>query len=180
MVLFVVVLLTSLVSLNLDSGGPVRVLRQRLDALVAIAGLALDEATETGSDFGVLFVSETNEDGDAVVRALWRQRQLAGWRSPRDELGLFQDIEFPPGVELRLTLDGSSVDLLGEREGEEQAGRTPQWLLAASGETQTGELILLDIATGQNRWRAAWDALGRFDVYRGERLETEQEYIDAL
>ncbi|MEE4277065.1 MAG: prepilin-type N-terminal cleavage/methylation domain-containing protein [Halieaceae bacterium] len=179
-VLFVVVLLTSLVSLNLDAGGAERELRQRVDALLAIAGLALDEAAQSGSDFGVLFVRERNEDGDAVTRARWRQRQQPGWRRPRDELGLFRDIEFPAGVDLRLSLDSTAVSLFDARDGDEQTGRTPQWLLTASGETQTGELLLVERQSGDVLWRVTWDALGRFEVFRGERLETEQEYIDAL
>jgi len=180
MVLFVVVLLTSLVSLNLDGGGRERLARQRLDGLIALAKLALDEALTTGSDFGVLLVRDENEDGEAVLRALWRQRGLAGWRRPEDPLDLFGAIEFPPGYDLRLRLDDEAVLPLAPVADEERAGRQPQWLLTASGETQTGELLLVDAASDRVLWRASWDALGRFTVFRGEALESEEAYAERL
>ena len=178
-VLFVVVLLTSLVSLNLDTGGRDREQRQRLDRLLAVAGLALDEAVASGSDYGVLFVVDSDERGDPVHRALWRQRRVAGWRAPADDLELYEPIEFPAGIELRLSLDDTEVSLLAPEAEEEQTGRTPQWLLTASGETQTGELALVDEESGELTWRATWDALGRFEVYRGDSFEAEDAFADA-
>mgnify|MGYP006287294731 CR=1 FL=1 len=174
-VLFVVVLLTSLVSLNLDSGASDRALRQRLDTLLALAGLALDQAQDTGTDLGVLFLQDRNERGEAVVRVLWRQRQRVGWRQPADALGLFEPLLFPPGVELRLYLDGTAVPPLGPGDATAVDQRAPQWLFSASGETQSGELEILAVDGGERLWRATWDALGRFDVYRGDRLEGEED-----
>ncbi|MEM1188686.1 MAG: prepilin-type N-terminal cleavage/methylation domain-containing protein [Pseudomonadota bacterium] len=178
-VLFVVVLLTSLVSLNLDTGGREREQRQTLDRLLAVAGLALDEATASGSDYGVLFVLDSNERGEPVHRAIWRQRRVAGWRAPIDDLELYEPIEFPPGTELFLSLDATDVALLSAEAQDEQAGRQPQWLLTASGETQTGELMLVDEASDELLWRATWDALGRFEVFRGDAFESEDSYANA-
>lgn len=179
-VLFVVVLLTSLVSLNLDSGASDRALRQRLDTLLALAGLALDEAQDSGTDFGALFLQDRNERGEAVVRVLWRQRQRPGWRQPADALGLFEPLLFPPGVELRLSLDDTAVPPLQPGAAATADERAPQWLFSASGETQSGELEILAVDGGERLWRATWDALGRFDVYRGDSLGDEDDrYADA-
>lgn len=179
-VLFVVVLLTSLVSLNLDSGVGDRAVRQRLDTLLALAGLALDEAQDSGTDLGVLFLQDVNERGEATVQALWRQRRRVGWRQPEDALGLFEPLAFPPGVDLRLFLDGDEVQLLQRGDAGAVEERAPQWLFSASGETQTGELDVLAVDGGERLWRATWDALGRFDVYRGDSLQGEEAaYADA-
>jgi prepilin-type N-terminal cleavage/methylation domain-containing protein len=174
MVLFVVVLMTSLVSLNLDSGASDRDLQNRLESLLAVASLALDEAQETGSDYGLLFVQDAGEGGEAVIRGLWRQRLNVGWRSPRDGDGVYAPIEFPAGVDLTLVLDGVAVaPALAAAAADETLGRAPQWLFTASGETQTGELILSDRELGDLRWRVTWDALGRFERFRGDELEPE-------
>jgi prepilin-type N-terminal cleavage/methylation domain-containing protein len=178
-VLFVVVLLTSLVSLNLDSGAGDRAVRQRLDTLLALAGLALDEAQDSGTDLGALLLQDVDERGEAVVRVLWRQRLRPGWRQPQDALGLFEPLEFPPGVELRLYLDGAAVPPLRPGDAAAVDERAPQWLFSASGETQSGELEVLAGDSGERLWRATWDALGRFDVYRGDDLESEDSYADA-
>jgi prepilin-type N-terminal cleavage/methylation domain-containing protein len=179
-VLFVVVLLTSLVSLNLDSGAGDRAVRERLDTLLALAGLALDEAQDSGTDLGVLFLEDVNARGETTVRALWRQRLRIGWRQPEDALGLFEPLLFPPGVELRLYLDGDAVAPLRPGDAAAVDERAPQWLFSASGETQNGELEILAIEDGERLWRATWDALGRFDVYRGDSLEDEDSYADAF
>lgn len=178
-VLFVIVLLTSLVSLNLDAGGRERELRQSLDRLLAVAGFALDEAVATGSDYGVLFIIDSNSRGETVHRALWRQRRTAGWRAPVDELELYDAIEFPEGTELRLNLDSSEVALLAPEAQDERTGREPQWLLTASGETQNGELMLIDEESDELVWRASWDALGRFEVFRGDAFESERALANA-
>lgn len=178
-VLFVIVLLTSLVSLNVNTGGPDRVTRQRLDALLAFAAFALDEAQESGSDFGLLFTLERDARGEAVIRAHWRQRLLEGWREPVSAGDAFETISFPPGVEVSLRLDGTLTALAEAEAADARDGRTPQWLFTASGETQTGELLLRDGVSGDALWRVSWDALGRFTVFRGDELEAEDAYATA-
>jgi len=178
-VLFVVVLLTSLVSLNIDSGAGDRAVRDRLGTLLALAGLAIDEAQDSGTDLGVLFLQDVNERGETTVTALWRQRLRVGWRQPEDALGLYEPLLFPPGIEVRLYLDGDAVQPLRSGDAGAVSERAPQWLFSASGETQSGELEILAAGDGERLWRATWDALGRFDVYRGDRIEGEGSYADA-
>jgi len=179
-VLFVVVLLTSLVSLNLDSGASDRALRDRLEGLLALASLALDEAQESGSDYGVLFLQGTDERGRSVVRILWRQRLNVGWREPVDFDGVFDPVTLPPEVDLTLVLDGVAVAPAPASAAEDtRLGRAPQWLFTASGETQTGEMIVSDRREGEALWRVSWDALGRFTRYRGDGAEIEEPYARA-
>lgn len=177
-VLFVVVLLTSLVSLNVNTGAGDRVTRERLDALLAVAAYALEEAQDSGSDFGVLFTGDRDAQGQLVQRAHWRQRRVGGWRTIPDDV--FADIDFPPDVVLTLRLDGTDVALAEPETAMPARGRVPQWLFTAGGETQTGELLLHERDSGKLVWRVSWDALGRFSTYRGDSLEAEfGDAIDA-
>ena len=177
MVLVVVVLLTSLVSLNLDSGTSSRDLQSRVEALLALASLALDEAQDTGSDYGLLLVQEVDTSGEPYVQGLWRQRLIVGWRDPVDPDGVFEPLEFPSEVELTLILDGVAVALTPAAvAADENLGRAPQWLFTASGETQTGELVFSDREGGATLWRLTWDALGRFERFRGDNLDAEESY----
>ena len=168
-VLFVVVLLTGLVSLSVDSGAGDRILRERVEALVAVATYALDEAQFVGSDFGLLFTRGLNAAGEDVTRAHWRQRLPAGWRAPPAQGEVFAPIEFPGEVELDLVLDGAQVVLDDAAAAAAQRGRAPQWLLLSSGETQAGELSLRERRSGELLWRLDWDALARFDSRSGDQ-----------
>ena len=167
-VLFVVVLLTGLVSLSVDSGAGDRIVRERVEALAAVATYALDEAQFVGSDFGLLFTRGLNAAGDDVTRADWRQRLPAGWRAPPAQGEVFAPIEFPGEVELDLVLDGAQVVLDDAAAAAAQRGRAPQWLLLSSGETQAGELSLRERRSGELLWRLDWDALARFDSRPGD------------
>ena len=168
-VLFVVVLLTGLVSLSVDSGAGDRIVRERVEALAAVATYALDEAQFVGSDFGLLFTRGLNAAGEDVTRAHWRQRLPAGWRAPPAQGEVFAPIEFPGEVELDLVLDGAQVVLDDAAAAAAQRGRAPQWLLLSSGETQAGELSLRERRSGELIWRLDWDALARFDSRPGDR-----------
>ena len=168
-VLFVVVLLTGLVSLSVDSGVGDRIVRERVEALAAVATYALDEAQFVGSDFGLLFTRGLNAAGEDVTRADWRQRLPAGWRAPPAQGDVFAPIEFPGEVELDLVLDGAQVVLDDAAAAAVERGRAPQWLLLSSGETQAGELSLRERRSGELLWRLDWDALARFDSRRGDQ-----------
>ena len=168
-VLFVVVLLTGLVSLSVDSGAGDRIVRERVEALAAVATYALDEAQFVGSDFGLLFTRGLNAAGEDVTRAHWRQRLPAGWRAPPAQGEVFAPIEFPGEVELDLVLDGAQVVLDDAAAAAAQRGRAPQWLLLSSGETQAGELSLRQRRSGELLWRLDWDALARFDSRPGDQ-----------
>jgi type II secretion system protein H len=170
-VLFVVVLMTSLVTLNVSSGARDRELQERLDTLMAVAGYALDEAQFSGSELGLLFVSEANERGEPRVTVYWRQRLAEGWRSPEGSVDIFEPIEFPADVQLQLLLSDLEVLAADSAAANPLSGAAPQWLMLPSGETEPGELLLRSRDNGELEWRLRWDALARFERFRANDNE---------
>lgn len=172
-VLFVIVLMTSFVTLNINSGTGDRVLQNRVESLSAIAAYALDEAQFSGSDFGVLLVNSETEDGEATVTAHWRQRLSEGWREPQRSRDIFQPLEFPPDSLMQLFLEDAEVLALERVASDPASGAQPQWIFTASGETQPGELQLRSRDNGELLWRLRWDPLGRFEQLRGSNAAVE-------
>lgn len=167
LVLFIVVLLTSLVSLTVNSGAGSRREEQALRALSDAAAYALDEAQFAGRDFGLLL--ERNTGGQPGVTLAWRERLPQGWRQPARSGDVLTNIQLASDV--TLLLDGQAV--LPADPSSENAGVAPQWLFLASGETQAGELLLRDPQSGELDWRLEWDALGRFGLYRGDAVQPD-------
>jgi general secretion pathway protein H len=164
-VLLVIVLMTSLVTLNLDSGAGERELRERVESLIAVAGYAVDEAQFSGSDFGALFVAAADERGEPVIEVHWRQRLPVGWRAPLESAEIFRPLRFPASTRVQLLIEGDEVVPAGAAAADPASGVTPQWLLVASGETQPGELILRRSRQTTVNWRVSWDALARFEQF---------------
>jgi hypothetical protein len=179
-VLMVVVLLTSLATLNLSSGASERRLEETLDRLRGTAGYALDEAQFSGSDFGLLFSEQLDDRGQAVLLAQWRQRQPGGWGEPLRSSELFADLLFPPEVDVFLQLDATPVIPARAEAANPQSGVAPQWWFVASGETQPGELLLRDADSGDVLWRLSWDALGRFERFRGSSVDAQGDYASGF
>lgn len=178
-VLFVIVLMTSLVTLNVNSGAGDRLVQERLETLVAVADYALDEAQFSGSDFGVLFAGSVNERGEPTITAHWRQRFNEGWREPQGSTDIFTPLEFPANARLQILLDDVELLPAALDAVNPAAGTSPQWLLLSSGETQTGELLIRSRDDDQLLWRLSWDALGRFEQFRGNNDETVDDYARA-
>ncbi|WOJ94912.1 type II secretion system protein [Congregibacter variabilis] len=178
-VLFVIVLMTSLVTLNVSSGAGDRLVQERLETLVAVAAYALDEAQFSGSDFGVLFANSVNERGEPTLTAHWRQRLNQGWRGPQDSAEVFESLEFPGNVRLQIRLDDVELLPAAMDAVDPLAGAIPQWLMLSSGETQAGELLIRNRDDDVLLWRLSWDALGRFRQFRGDNDETVDEYAVA-
>jgi hypothetical protein len=178
-VLFVIVLMTSLVTLNVNSGAGDRIVQERLETLTAVAAYALDEAQFSGSDFGALFANSVNERGEPTLSVHWRQRLLEGWREPAESREIFSSLEFPANTRLQITLD--TVELLpaAEDAADPRTGATPQWLMLSSGETQAGELVIRDLDDDAVLWRLSWDPLGRFKQFRGDSDEALGGYAFA-
>jgi len=170
LVLFVIAVITSLVSLNVGSGGN-RELEQQLRALRDVAAYALDEAQYSGHDFGMLLLREADDEGVPRLWLRWRERLPQGWRPVERSREVFADMTVPPDTEFELYLDGSSVLPADEDASQERAGVEPQWLFYASGETDSGEMLWRDAGDGRLLWRLSWDALGRFQLYRGSEAD---------
>ena len=160
LVLFVVVLLTSLVTLNLGGDGGGREARQTLTTLRAAAAYAIDEAQFSGRDFGLL-VQRADDGSDGLVLR-WRERLPQGWRAPERSAEIFADIR--PAGDLTLILDGEAVIPAAPGAAVGPADTLPQWLFLASGETQSGELLLRHAQSAELLGRLSWDALGRFEA----------------
>ena len=167
--LFVVVLITSLVTLSVTSGGPDIQLESKVRNLADVASYALDEAQMSGWDYGLLITRE-DADGELIYAYQWRERRPEGWREPQSGKDVFASQRLPFDIELQLELENVPVAELPQvLEGEESA---PQVVLYASGETTAGAIDVRRIGSGELLWRLEWDLLGRFEVLRrGEALE---------
>ncbi len=168
--LFVVVLITSMVSLSVTSGGPDVRMEAMVRNLVDVAEYALDEAQMTGQDYGLL-VEETFDEGGPRFSYAWRERRLEGWFDPAPERELFEPQHLPPGIELELELESSPVTELSLDDTEEEVN--PQVVFYSSGETTVGAINVRRRDDGDLLWRIEWDLLGRFSLLR--RGEAEEE-----
>lgn len=173
--LFVVVLITSLVTLTVTSGGQDIQLEAKVRNLADVAGYALDEAQFLGRDYGLL-LQEVSVDGEPVFRYEWRERLPEGWRPPRSGKDVFAPQELPPGLELQLQLEDVPVTELGLAVDPDEEEVSPQVVFYASGETTAGSIDLRQRADGELLWRVEWDLLGRFEVLR--RGEADEDLFD--
>lgn len=168
-VLFVIVMLTSLVSLNMSAGDGERARQQQLAALRDAVRYALDEAQFSGRDFGLLLHFSGGADGGQTLS--FRERLPQGWRNPARPSDALEAIEIDADTDLTLILDGTAVTAAPAEAANALTGATPQWLFLASGETQSGELLWRRRDSGDLIGRLSWDALGRFEIYRGDEEE---------
>ncbi|MBM69279.1 MAG: type II secretion system protein GspH [Haliea sp.] len=157
-VLFVIVMMTSLATLNVGDGGQQQLLESQVRELRNVAEFALEEAQMAGRDMGLVLAVDPR---GAETRYLydWRERRPEGWRSP----ALARDVLAPrtlvADVELVLLLDGvPASDLLTAPLAEDAA---PQVVFYASGEVAPGALEWRSRETAELLWRLEWDLLGR-------------------
>lgn len=161
--LVVVVLITSLVSLSLSSGGQEVELEAKVRNLADVAVYALDEAQMLGRDYG-LVLQRDDEEGELVYVYSWRERLDDGWQEPASGKDVFAPQRFPAEVELQLELeDAALLDLPLAEAGEDTL---PQMVMYASGEMTAGAVDVRRIEDGELLWRVEWDLLGRVEVLR--------------
>lgn len=168
--LFVVVIITSLVTLAVNSGGQDVELEARAKSLADISSFALDEAQMRGVDMGLL-IEQTEERGERLYSYSWRERMPRGWQKPVVDSDIFAGRQFPAGIELTLELEDTLVDILGEVDLVlETDGKkievVPQVIFYSSGEVTVGSIALRQTETGELLWRIEWDLLGRFTLLR--------------
>ena len=169
--LIVIVLVTSLVSLTVSSGGQDIKLQAQVRNLAEVANYALDEAQMMGRDYGLL-LQQDQVDGDTIYSYEWRERRLDGWQTPESGKDVFARQELPAGLEMQLELEDSPSEEIGLGELEEDP--EPQVVFYSSGETIEGAIDIRRREGGEILWRVQWDLLGRFKVLpRGEELEDE-------
>ena len=172
--LMVIVLVTSLVSFTVSSGGEEIRLEATVRNLAEVASYALDEAQMTGVDYGLLL----EEDSEARVPTYsysWLQRQRDGWDDPVSGKDLFNKGRLPPEIELELELeDAPLVELSLDEDRDAVEPVKPQIVFYASGEATVGAINVRERETGDLLWRIEWDLLGRFEVLR--RGEAEEDW----
>lgn len=161
--LFVVVLVTSLVTLNITTGGRDIELDADVRGLADTASYALDEAQMLGVSYG-LQVMRFDEDGELRHGYRWRELLPQGWREPTSGKEVFAAVQFDPGIELRLELEDIAVEEFAL--ASEADNKDPQVLLYASGEVTEGALEIIERDSGELLWRVEWDLLGRFTLLR--------------
>lgn len=159
-VLFVVVLMTSLATLGLNSGSRDRNIEGAVRGLMGVGAYALDEAQFSGRDHGLRLVNEVASGG---WRTQWLERWPEGWRRPETARDVWKPQRFDPDVSLELTLEGRPVALVLD----DDAAEGPPIVFYASGETAPGELVWRDRDSGEILWRLRWDLLGRFTLENG-------------
>lgn len=178
--LFVVVIITSLVTLAVNSGGQAIELEEKARSLADISGYAMDEAQMRAVDMGLL-IERLDEGGDTRYRYSWLERMPLGWRIPVIDQDIFGKQQFPEGVELELELEGTPVELLS---GVELASiesspngkgveLTPQVIFYSSGEVTTGSIEVRQVSADEVLWRIEWDLLGRFTLLRRGEVHDE-------
>lgn len=165
--LFVVMIVTSLVTLNVNTGTQDMKLAADIRSLTNLSSYALDEAQMNGRDMG-LFIERVDERADSFYRYSWLERVGQRWLTPERDLDLFVPREFPPEVELSLSLEDLPVPDFGVK----TEIVVPQIVFYASGETTPGYLEFRSRSDGEILWLVEWDLLGRFELLlRGEPNE---------
>lgn len=176
--LFVVVIITSLVTLSVNSGGEDVELDATVKSLADVSSYALDEAQLRGVDMGLL-LEQIDNSGERVFRYRFMERTPRGWRDPEVEADIFSARAFSATVELFLEMENTLVDLTGESQLAQApssegkiAQPEPQVIFYSSGETTVGIISVRLAKTGDLLWTIEWDLVGRFTLLRrGETSE---------
>jgi general secretion pathway protein H len=177
--LFVVVIITSLVTLSVNSGGEDIKLDATVKSLADVSSYAIDEAQLRGVDMGLL-LERIDKSGERIFRYRFMERTPRGWRDPEVEADIFSPRAFPSTVELSLEIENTLVDLTGEPRLAQSASSegnavepVPQVIFYSSGETTVGIISLRQAQTGELLWTIEWDLVGRFTLLRrGEPSES--------
>lgn len=165
----VIVLLTSVVSLNVGTGGQAIKRETEIRHFMAVMGYAQTQAELSGSDYGLLIELSTDDLEQRTV-ARWLQRFDQGWADPRVVDEVLAPYTFEAGTALSLSLFDNPDARIAERDVE--LVPQPQVIFFAGGEVTEGELDWLDERTGELLFRLQWDFFGRTTLLpRGEAVD---------
>ena len=155
---FVIVLLTGVVSLNVGRGGAELALESEVRHVSSLLAFASAEAGMSGVDHGLL-LGRDDTMGVEIYQGIWLRRYDQGWASPRTSTEVFAPLPLAEGYELQLTLDGQpDVEL---QPYDPELNMPPQIVAWAGGEMTPGALEWRDTRTGDVAYRLEWDLLGR-------------------
>lgn len=168
--IMVIVLLTSVVSLNIGSGRDSLEREQEVRQLAALFGYAQSEAEFSGIDHG-LFIERNTDSGELRYVGHWLREYDQGWSDPRGSADVLGPFRFQPGVDLILSLVGMPDMEITSRDPE--LNPPPQIRLFAGGEITEGELDWIDRRSGELLYRLRWDLFGRMTLMPGgeERID---------
>ena len=167
---FVIVLLTGVVSLNVGRGGAELELESEVRHLSGVLAFARAEAGLSAADHGLLIAQDSDVD-TAGYKGIWLRRFDQGWTAPRASAEVFGPLALSTDSELRLHLTGQpEVELLPY---EPELNPAPQIIAWAGGEMTPGSLEWLDSRTGELLYRLEWDLLGRMTLMPRGRVDAE-------
>ena len=169
----VIVLLTSVVSLNVGTGGADLAREQEVRQLAATFGYAQSEAEFSGADHG-LFLERRVEGGETRYIGHWLRQYDQGWSEPRGSADVLEAFRFERDVDLVLSLVGLPDRAIAPRDPE--LNPPPQIQLFASGEITEGELDWIDSRTGDLLYRLRWDLFGRMTIMPKGEEPTEDAF----
>lgn len=167
---FVIVLLTGVVSLNVGRGGGELELEGEVRHLAGLLAFASAEAGLSAADHG-LFLARDGDMDSSGYEGIWLRRFDQGWAAPRASAEVFEPLTLSSGYELRLDLSGQpEVELLPY---EPDLNPSPQIVAWAGGEMTPGSLEWLDSRSGELLYRLEWDLLGRMTLMPRGRVDVE-------
>ena len=154
--LFVIVMLTSLVTLNLSSPERDRMAEDSAHTIASLLDYALEEAQYSGYEYGV-FLSASEQD-DLTAKLTFKRFERSGWVSLSDSI-LTGPIEIADGVSLELWVEGERIDLVPIPQ--DVANWRPSIRLWPSGEMTAGRAVISDTSEGSLQgWEVYWTLFG--------------------
>ena len=167
---FVIVLLTGVVSLNVGRGGAELELESEVRHLAGLLAFSSAEAGLSAADHGLFIARDTDLDSPGY-EGVWLRRFDQGWAAPRGSAEVFEPLAFSTGYELRLDLTGQpEVELLSY---DPDLNPSPQIVAWAGGEMTPGSLEWLDRHTGELLYLLEWDLIGRMTLMPRGRVDAQ-------
>lgn len=174
MVVLVVGILSTVVMLGLNPGGPERHLNDEAERLASLLSLASSEAVMQNREYGL----QLDMHG---YRFLCMDTASQRWSQCTGD-GLFKAHELPDGVEIRvltasrMQLPEASGSQKQDPESPEVVDLQPDMLLLSSGEASPGELELRVVDEPSQRIMVKLDEIGR--VKWGEQADEEGDHAE--
>jgi len=159
--LLVIVMLASLVSLNVGTGGRDIKLADSVRMLADTMAYVQSEAEMSGVDHG-FYLSIDDAGFEPVIRGQWLRAYDQGWAAPRGSADVLTDFYAPDATRLSLMLDGQSEIELSVQDPEVLP--KPQLVFFAGGEVTPGTMDFIDQQTAELLYRLQWDLLGRSEL----------------
>ena len=154
----VIVLLTSLVSLGVGSGGQDLKRLEQAEHLVSLMAYVQTEAELSGADHGLYLERQIVSGGDRYV-GHWLRQYDQGWAEPRGSAEVLAPVQFDDDLVLLLAVASDPDVEITTRTPDLRPA--PQIIFFASGEVTEGELTLMASEGGAQVARLEWDLLGQ-------------------